>query len=89
MTTNYVLPHMPYSGTCLCKQITVTLPGHPTSSALCHCSNCRTTAGSLFQATFLVPSKDVTITGTPTVYEDGRTTSGAKMLRSFCGSCGS
>ncbi|QDS75831.1 hypothetical protein FKW77_001133 [Venturia effusa] len=54
----------------------------------CHCQSCRVSSGGLFSVNLPVPTKDLTINGTPKVYVDKDTTSGKPVYRNFCGDCG-
>ncbi len=82
------------SGTCLCKQITVSIPkealdGTDMDAISCYCINCRKAGGSLASINVVVPESKVQITGKPKVYQDSDTDSGATIQRAFCGNCGS
>ncbi|KAI9878982.1 MAG: hypothetical protein M1830_009911 [Pleopsidium flavum] len=81
-------------GSCLCGAITVhvtdadlyTRPrGH-----LCHCENCRKTAGSTYGANLSIESEKVKITGEDKLkeYKDSKTLSGNTISRFFCRECG-
>ncbi|KAH6683158.1 Mss4-like protein [Halenospora varia] len=81
-------------GTCLCKAIKVKVDdpdlftkrrGH-----ICHCHNCRKTAGSAFGSNLIIETEKVTITGEENlqVYHDYETLSGNPVNRYFCRTCG-
>ena len=76
---------MAFSGRCLCGAISYQLSGEPNVVALCHCGDCRRSAGApvvawaMFREAALVLTK-----GQPKTINS----SGAAM-RSFCADCGS
>ena len=72
------------SGCCHCGAVRYVASGEPAHHALCHCEDCRRSAGAPMVGWIAWPEEQVTVTGTPMVYassEHGR--------RSFCGTCGS
>ena len=76
---------MTHSGQCLCGAIRYQLSGAPKSVALCHCSDCRRSAGAPMVSWAMFPEVALTITqGQPKTINS----SGAAM-RSFCADCGS
>jgi hypothetical protein len=71
-------------GGCLCGTIRYRAVGEPTNATLCHCRTCRRAAGAPVVAWVTFPSRGFAIvSGTPT-----RHRSSAKVLRTFCGACG-
>ncbi|KAJ7716138.1 DUF636 domain-containing protein [Mycena metata] len=78
-------------GSCLCRKIRFTLKGDPFSHAVCHCINCRKSAGSAFMSNAFFSPDNVTVTqGEELIrkYQDNDTTSGNTLTRSFCSECG-
>jgi len=73
-----------YTGQCLCGAITYQLSGSPYSVALCHCKDCRRSAGAPVVSWAMFPeSALVVLSGQPkTINSSGAT------LRSFCPECG-
>ena len=76
---------MTRSGQCLCGAIRYQLSGEPKSVALCHCADCRRSAGAPVVAWAMFPEAALTLTqGTPKTIN-----SSATAMRSFCADCGS
>lgn len=76
---------MTYSGQCSCGAIRYELSGEPNVVTLCHCSDCRRSAGAPMVSWAMFPETALTVTtGQPKT----RNSSGTAM-RSFCGDCGS
>ncbi len=76
---------MNYNGQCLCGAIKYQLSGSPISVALCHCKDCRRSAGAPAVAWAMFPeSALVVVSG----HAKTINSSGAAM-RSFCPECGS
>jgi hypothetical protein len=74
-----------YSGQCLCGAIKYRLSGEPILVVLCHCQDCRRSAGAPAVAWAAFPETSLTITtGQPKTINS----SGA-AVRSFCPECGS
>jgi hypothetical protein len=72
------------SGGCHCGAIRYEVTGDPQHFALCHCSDCRKSAGAPMVGWAAFGEGDVTITqGQPSVYNSSGT-----ALRSFCATCG-
>jgi hypothetical protein len=71
------------TGGCQCGAIRYEAKGQPAHSALCHCSDCRKSAGAHMVAWTLFDQADVAITGTPKRYR-----SSAHAERHFCEACG-
>lgn len=71
------------TGRCQCGAIRYETTGEAAHHALCHCADCRRSAGAPMVGWLAYPAGAVTITGTPVTYassEHGR--------RQFCGVCG-
>jgi len=75
---------MPHTGRCHCGAIRYELAGKPRDVSLCHCTDCRRSAGAPVVAWAGFAETDLTVTrGTPKTINS----SGAAM-RSFCADCG-
>jgi hypothetical protein len=73
-----------YVGQCLCGAIKYQLSGSPISVSLCHCKDCRRSAGAPVVSWAMFPeSALVVLSGQPKTINS----SGAAM-RSFCAECG-
>lgn len=76
---------MNHSGQCLCGAIRYQLSGEPLVVALCHCVDCRRSAGAPLVAWALFPEPSLTLTkGSPKTINSSGT-----AMRSFCAECGS
>jgi hypothetical protein len=74
-----------YFGKCLCGAIRYQLLGEPEAVALCHCSDCRRSAGAPMVAWAMFPEAALVLTkGHPKTINSSGT-----AMRSFCGDCGS
>lgn len=75
---------MSLTGGCHCGAIRYEVSGDPLTAAICHCSDCRRSAGAPIVSWTMYPVGSLRITrGTPKVYassEQGR--------RHFCADCG-
>lgn len=72
------------AGGCFCGSIRYELSGAPDVVAVCHCADCRRSAGAPMVAWAMVPEDRLTITkGTPRTIN-----SSAAAMRSFCPDCG-
>lgn len=71
------------TGGCHCGAIRYEATGEPAYSALCHCSDCRKSAGAHAVGWALFPEAAVTISG-----EAVRYASSDNATRHFCGTCG-
>ena len=72
------------SGGCHCGAIRYDVDGEPQHVALCHCSDCRRSAGAPMVSWAAFTADALTVTqGQPITFNS----SGAAM-RSFCGTCG-
>jgi hypothetical protein len=71
------------TGRCHCGAVTYEMPAETIHRALCHCTDCRRSAGAPMVAWAMAPADQVKIDGPTRVYassEHGR--------RHFCGACG-
>lgn len=71
-------------GQCHCGAIRYEVSGEPAYHALCHCTDCRRSAGAPAVSWALFPQDAVTIEGTPKVRA-----SSENARRHFCPECGS
>lgn len=71
------------TGRCQCGAIHYEAQGEPVYSALCHCSDCRKSAGAPMVGWALFPDGQVTISGEPVRYQSSN-----NVVREFCGTCG-
>ncbi|MDD1452871.1 GFA family protein [Sphingomonas sp. H160509] len=71
------------AGRCHCGAISYLAEGEPEHHALCHCGDCRRSAGAPMVGWIAFRSEQVTISGDPMTYE-----SSASGRRQFCGRCG-
>lgn len=75
---------MKLTGGCHCGAIRYEAEAEPFNATLCHCTDCRLTAGAPVVAWFSVPPKTLRfVKGRPAVYA-----SSARAERSFCAHCG-
>lgn len=72
------------TGGCQCGAIRYEATGDPAYSAICHCGDCRVSAGAPMVGWALFPEDMVTISGDPVRYQ-----SSDHATRLFCGTCGS
>ena len=71
-------------GGCLCGAVRYRGVGEATNATLCHCRSCRTAAGSPVVAWVTLPANGFAFSrGEPVRYR-----SSAKVVRTFCGRCG-
>ena len=76
---------MTRSGQCLCGAIRYQLAGEPKSVAVCHCNDCRRSAGAPMVSWAMFPEAALTVTkGQPKTINSSGT-----AMRSFCADCGS
>lgn len=71
------------TGGCRCGAVRYSLEGQPIHNAICHCADCRRSAGAPMVGWALFPREHLTIEGSPVTYESSPGT-----LRQFCGTCG-
>jgi hypothetical protein len=73
-----------HSGGCQCGAIRYEVSGAPQHVALCHCRDCRRSAGAPMVAWAAFAEGDFRVTkGAPTTFN-----SSGKAMRSFCAACG-
>jgi len=78
-----------FTGRCLCGKATYEATAEPVGVGVCHCKNCQRQTGTSFSLIVGVPEASFSASGeTIRVFED-RGSSGGKVLRHFCGACGS
>jgi hypothetical protein len=76
---------MTYEGQCLCGAVRYQLAGAPKSVSLCHCKDCRRSAGAPVVSWAMFPESALTLTqGQPKSINSSGT-----AMRSFCADCGS
>ncbi len=76
---------MTHFGRCHCGAIHYEITGEPQVVALCHCTDCRRSAGAPFVAWAMYPDSSLEVTkGTPKTINSSGT-----AMRSFCAECGS
>lgn len=71
------------TGRCQCGAIQFEVQGEPVYSALCHCSDCRRSAGAPMVGWALFPEEQVKVSGEPREYQ-----SSENVTRQFCATCG-
>lgn len=71
------------TGRCQCGAIHYEAQGDPVHSALCHCSDCRMSAGAPMVGWALFPEASVNVKGGPVSYRSSN-----NVTRQFCGTCG-
>ncbi len=71
------------AGGCRCGAIRYTVDGAPEHSALCHCTDCRRSAGAPMVGWMLFARDKLHVEGTPQSYA-----SSPDVTREFCGRCG-
>lgn len=76
-------------GGCNCGAVRYRIDGAPLAVAACHCVRCRRQSGSVYSVNLMVHPRAVTVEGPLQTFEDADTTSGAPVMREFCGRCGS
>ncbi|RDE05102.1 GFA family protein [Sphingomonas aracearum] len=74
---------MAINGGCRCGAVRYEAADAPEHHAVCHCGDCRASAGAPMVAWLAFPEQGVSITGTPTTFE-----SSPGVFRQFCGTCG-
>jgi hypothetical protein len=74
-----------HEGGCLCGAVRFRLSGEPSHGNVCHCSQCQKQTGAPYAAfvTYLL-DRFTLIAGAPSGYRASE-----KVLREFCGACGS
>lgn len=71
------------AGGCHCGAVRYRAEGAPLHHALCHCVDCRRSAGAPMVGWIAYPERQVTVTGAPVTYHSSE--SGRRL---FCGACG-
>ncbi|HVF95632.1 MAG TPA: GFA family protein [Sphingomonas sp.] len=71
------------TGHCRCRAISYAAEGEPLHHAICHCGDCRHSAGAPMVGWIAFKHEQVAITGTPVTYNSSGT-----AMRQFCGTCG-
>lgn len=71
------------TGRCQCGGISYEVEGEPHHSALCHCNDCRRSAGAPMVGWAMFSEDKVRVTGSPKHYK-----SSEHVTRQFCGTCG-
>lgn len=74
---------MTTTGRCRCGAVSYAAEGEPMHHAICHCGDCRHSAGAPMVGWIAFAQDKVTITGTPTTYNSSGT-----AMRQFCATCG-
>lgn len=75
---------MPRTGGCHCGAIRYEVEGEPQHVALCHCSDCRRSAGAPVVSWAAFAEDELKVThGVPETFN-----SSGSAMRSFCGTCG-
>jgi hypothetical protein len=74
---------MATTGRCHCGAVTYHAAGEPLHHALCHCTDCRRSAGAPMVGWIAYPEDQVTVIGAPTTYQSSD--SGRRL---FCSTCG-
>lgn len=71
------------TGGCHCGKIRYSAEGEAAHHALCHCDDCRRSAGAPMVGWIAYQADQVTVTGDPVTYASSNT-----GRRQFCGNCG-
>lgn len=83
-------PKVTANGTCNCGEVEIAVTGVDRGTVLCHCDNCRRSAGSAFMHNhrFVESSLEVK-KGKDKIkaFEDAKTKSGNRLIRHFCSNC--
>lgn len=74
---------MTMTGGCRCGAVRYEAAGEPEHHAICHCTDCRRSAGAPMVGWIAFREDQVTVSGAPTDYE-----SSPGAMRAFCGTCG-
>lgn len=74
-------------GHCLCGSVKYSINGEPQLSFLCQCRQCQRITGSGHSAEFVVPEKDIAISGELQSYEM-KSDNGNTVSSHFCPTCG-
>ena len=76
------------SGGCLCGAVRYRVPRETLQTVTCHCKNCQKQSGSAFSVVAVYQRDDLSLSGELRTFED-RGSSGQRVFRQFCPSCGS
>ena len=76
-------------GGCLCGNVHYSSDAEPVMVAACHCTHCRKQSGTAYSMNIAVPAASVKLSGDALKTYVDAGTSGLKVLRNFCGNCGS
>jgi len=76
-----------FSGGCLCGAVRYKSSNDPIAGGHCHCLDCRKSSGTGHCSHVVSQEKDITVSGTVTVY-DKPADSGNIVSRAFCPTCG-
>ncbi|SFR80313.1 GFA family protein [Sphingomonas jatrophae] len=71
------------TGGCRCGAVRYEAEGAPEHHALCHCEDCRRSAGAPVVGWLAFKRAQVRVTGSPTTFQPS-----ADVVRQFCGACG-
>lgn len=71
------------TGRCQCGSVQYEAEGEPVYSAICHCRDCRRSAGSPMVGWALFAEDKVKVTGEPKLYRSSQ-----DATRHFCANCG-
>lgn len=74
---------MTLTGGCQCGAVRYSAVGSPEHHALCHCADCRKSAGAPMVGWIAFPEDALSVEGRPTRFE-----SSPGVTREFCGTCG-
>jgi hypothetical protein len=78
------MPPSELLGGCHCSEVRYAISGAPEQSLVCHCPDCRRSAGAQSVGWLLIRSEQFTIrSGTPKTFN-----SSVGVTRAFCGTCG-
>ncbi|KAH7135037.1 Mss4-like protein [Dendryphion nanum] len=80
---------MAQEGGCCCGNVRYNIEGEPVVKALCHCSDCKKTSGSIYSTNAVYPESRFKILKGSTKEYTVTADSGNKMTSHFCGDCGS
>jgi hypothetical protein len=80
---------MKIDGACHCGAITIEGEADPTTTTICHCTDCQTTSGSAFRVSIPVSGATFKMSGQPTIYVKTTAESGHPRAHAFCPTCAS
>ncbi len=76
------------TGGCLCGKVRYRADLEPSTTAVCHCTNCQRQSGSAFSVNVMLPEVMLEIEGELASFVD-KGESGNIVERKFCSACGS